>query len=113
MEKIKKLFVDGYGKYYLENRRVTPILVYGPIAYEKEISSTSKDNFDVSEIVGVVREERGINLEEIADSFTSAGVVLNFPGEIVPDGRVRAQKIQTSIISFFKCRHEQNGQSIV
>jgi len=63
------------GKYLRDGIEVIPTLVYGPILYSYPLIIDELD-FPIDQLLTKVKSETGVDLEEIANSYTSGGLTI-------------------------------------
>jgi hypothetical protein len=77
---MKKLTQLSEGKYYIDNQRVIPILVYGPIMYTYNYTDTEHMELPINFLVEQIKTETNVDLEKIANSFHSSGIGVSHNG---------------------------------
>ena len=100
---ILKLKQNSSGEYTRDNHPVTPVLVSGP--YFNSYDIVNGKLFSDDEVVrGVILglKESGINLEKLADSYTSAGCIVRV-ARIDRTGKpIMPEEKRMDVISFYK-----------
>jgi len=77
---MKKLTQPSEGKYYIDNQRVFPILVYGPIMYTYDYTDSKHMELPIDFLVEKIKAETNFDLEKKANSYHSGGIGVNHDG---------------------------------
>jgi hypothetical protein len=100
---MKKLQQNCTGEYTIDNNPVTPILVRGPYLNQYDLVD-GKIYTEEQVIKAVIAEikKSGIDLEKIANSYTSAGCTISV-ARTNKDGKpVKSKEKRMEIFSFYK-----------